>query len=786
MSEYRQRQARALAQCQSDHPEVTAVLVSSPSYLRWISALDGWGFYTPQFALLHRQGAGQVRCEVVIRAMDVTAALRDTATVDAVHCYPDAVVDNPRGHCVHTTVAPLLHRLLGAGAVVGMDADSAFFRGRFVHELAAAGWGPDRCVDCTVALAAARKCKSATERALVRRAAGVSDSMMAAAVAAVRSARRRCDVALPMVTTQVQAGGWSAIPPIVSQGDQGGHATWDGEPIDPEATIRVELAGACRGYHAPLSRTLAPPGCRDLRAAAEQHRVLCVALAAGLRSLRPGVKAGAVHARVMAVLEAAGLSKDSRCGYSFGLGHCPDWGDGGFSITAGSAQQVPCDSAVHLILGCGDGWLVQASESCLVLEDGVELLCRTPRRVLCAEADADPDRVLALSPALYVPTLRMGLPVPASGEEAGLDWRFDWWAGGRREAEPGGADAGREMAAILALEPAAQEAQHVWWPERAGVAVAPPTPLRGLPLLAAALGLRHVHLKDETNRLGGRSFKMLGSVAAVSAALQRSPHGRPLLVTMSDGNHGHAVAAVGAALGLPAHVVLPENVRPEPEARLRALGAEVERAAGDYDEAVARAIRLCAETPDAVFVSDTCVDCDGDEWETGRATCLRIAAGYLAIFREVEEEATAATAPTHVLVQTGVGGLAAACACWIHTSLLWSRLGVRRPKLVLVEAADTACYTAGLRKGAPVRVSEEEAEGGTCMEGMACPSPSAAAWPVLCAMADACVSIGDQFAVEGLRVLQESYAIPPRGRRLHRDRGGRRPHRVLRLAQGHA
>ena len=89
-----------------------------------------------------------------------------------------------------------------------------------------------------------------------------------------------------------------------------------------------------------------------------------------------------------------------------------------------------------------------------------------------------------------------------------------------------------------------------------------PTPVRAAPSAAARLGVARVLVKDESERMGMPSFKILGAswatYRAVLAKLGRRPGpapsfgelrevvasaGRPLtLVAATDGNHGHAVA----------------------------------------------------------------------------------------------------------------------------------------------------------------------------------------------------------------------------------------------------
>jgi diaminopropionate ammonia-lyase len=70
-----------------------------------------------------------------------------------------------------------------------------------------------------------------------------------------------------------------------------------------------------------------------------------------------------------------------------------------------------------------------------------------------------------------------------------------------------------------------------------------PTPLRPL---SAELGLGSVALKDESDRLGLPSFKVLGAEWSIERTLRERP-ATDTLVAASAGNHGRAVAHVAAA-----------------------------------------------------------------------------------------------------------------------------------------------------------------------------------------------------------------------------------------------
>jgi hypothetical protein len=73
-----------------------------------------------------------------------------------------------------------------------------------------------------------------------------------------------------------------------------------------------------------------------------------------------------------------------------------------------------------------------------------------------------------------------------------------------------------------------------------------PTPLHDMPGLASEVGLGHVAIKDESDRLGLPAFKVLGASWAVERALRERPV-TSRLVAASAGNHGRAVAHVASS-----------------------------------------------------------------------------------------------------------------------------------------------------------------------------------------------------------------------------------------------
>lgn len=114
------------------------------------------------------------------------------------------------------------------------------------------------------------------------------------------------------------------------------------------------------------------------------------------------------------------------------------------------------------------------------------------------------------------------------------------------------------------------------------------TPLLRLPRLATDLGVPGLLVKAEGQNPTG-SFKARGMAAAVSRAAEL---GATALVAPSAGNAGGALAAYGAAAGLPTTVVMPVDAPDANQAEARMLGARLVTVEGLLPDCgqVARAI----------------------------------------------------------------------------------------------------------------------------------------------------------------------------------------------------
>jgi len=262
------------------------------------------------------------------------------------------------------------------------------------------------------------------------------------------------------------------------------------------------------------------------------------------------------------------------------------------------------------------------------------------------------------------------------------------------------------------------------------------TPLRDMPALASAAGVGRIDLKDERNRMGLGSFKALGAAYAIAkmamaraggnAAAARNALSDMTFVCASAGNHGLSVASGARLFGAKAVIYLAETVPAGFAARLEAKGATVMRAGADYDASMAAALAAAASNG-WFLLSDS-------SWEGYSAPAHDVMEGYLIMAGEVADEID--EPPTHIFLQAGVGGLAAACTAAART--IWGDA----PVITIVEPDRAPALLESIRAGQPVHAGGPESN----MGRLDCKEPSHLALACLARDADYFMTITDEEA----------------------------------------
>jgi ectoine hydrolase len=198
---------------------------------------------------------------------------------------------------------------------------------------------------------------------------------------------RECDAAAAIQATQYAgspdfAGDFTALPPIIMAGENAAapHLMWSDRKYTPGETISLELAGAYRHYTAGLARTM-QLGSKPKKVADVETAVL-EGIDAVLQTIAPGVVAQDVEAAWRKVIARHGFKKESRIGYSIGIGYPPDWGEHTISLRQGDMTVLQPGNTLHSIMGMWmDGWGIEISETILVTRNGCETLTKLPRQI---------------------------------------------------------------------------------------------------------------------------------------------------------------------------------------------------------------------------------------------------------------------------------------------------------------------------------------------------------------------------------------------------------------------
>ena len=281
------------------------------------------------------------------------------------------------------------------------------------------------------------------------------------------------------------------------------------------------------------------------------------------------------------------------------------------------------------------------------------------------------------------------------------------------------------------------------------------TPLRAVPALAQAAGVGEVWIKDERQRMGLGSFKALGAAYCIArdagAARETTPDlaweetlkGRAY-ATASAGNHGLSLAAGARLFGARAVIYLAETVPEAFAERLRGIGAEVVRAGTDY-EASMEAAAKGAEADGLSLLSD-------GSWPGYTERPYRVMEGYTQM--AAEAVAQMPEPPTDILLQAGVGGLAAAVAAYARRA--WGDV----PRITVVEPAFAPALIASIEAGKLVETTGPVSE----MGRLDCKTPSMVALAGLAHDADAFLTITEEQAAAGVATLaNHDLATTPSG-----------------------
>ena len=251
-----------------------------------------------------------------------------------------------------------------------------------------------------------------------------------------------------------------------------------------------------------------------------------------------------------------------------------------------------------------------------------------------------------------------------------------------------------------------------------------PTPLVELNKLSNYLNVNKIYYKDEGFRFHLKSFKALGGAFAVDKIVKETKTNT--VATATAGNHGRSVAWGAQKLGINCKIFISEFVSEERASAMRELGAEVIRVKGNYDASLKECLRKSKEN-NWEIVQDV-------SWENYMDVPKYIMAGYSIMIKEIIDELKDEKI-THVFLQAGVGGMAAAAIAG------FAKFSKYVPSFIIVEPEDAECVLESIKNSKPTSINIKKE---SIMGGMSCGDVSTVAWDILKNSSNYCLSISDQ------------------------------------------
>ena len=362
---------------------IDLLISHDPANMNYLTGYDAWSFYYAQCVLVHINEDEPI---CFVRAQDgggahIKTYLQNKNIIEYDEKYIHTWPLHPYQYLVE-----IIKKRNWDNIKIGLEMDSHYFTA-FCYETIKKGLPNAKLKDAERLVNWVRVVKSNEEIKLIQSAARIVESGMKTAFKSINPGVRQCDAVADIQKalfngTKEFGGDYPSIATLLptGKGTSAAHLTHTDEKfVSGEATI-IEIAGAYKRYHCPMARTV-------LLGEKNQKKIDTMkatneALDAGIEATKPGNTADDVAQKFWGVLDKYKIKKDSRTGYSIGIGYPPDWGEQTFNILKGDKTILQPNVTFHMIavMQFGD-WGVEASEAVRVTETGSELFCSLSREL---------------------------------------------------------------------------------------------------------------------------------------------------------------------------------------------------------------------------------------------------------------------------------------------------------------------------------------------------------------------------------------------------------------------
>ena len=377
--EYKQRLKKVKKSMEEKGIEL--LISQDTNNMNYLTGYDAWSFYYAQCAIVHLN-ADEPLC--FVRAQDAGGAyIKTYLKRENIIVYDEKYIHTWPMH-PYDSLIELIKKNKWNKLNIGVEMDTHYFTA-YCYEKLKQGLPNAKIKDSERLVNWARLIKSDSEINLMKGAAKISQIGMKVAMESINPGVRQCDAvaeiqkALFRGTSEI-GGEYASIATLLptGKGTSASHLTATDEKfVEGEATI-IELSGVNKRYHCPMARTV-------LLGKSDQKKIDAMkatneALDAGIAAAKPGNTADDVAQKFWAILDKYNIKKESRTGYSIGIGYPPDWGEHTLNIYKGDMTVLQPNVCFHMIavMQFGD-WGVEASESVRVTDKGSELFCNFSR-----------------------------------------------------------------------------------------------------------------------------------------------------------------------------------------------------------------------------------------------------------------------------------------------------------------------------------------------------------------------------------------------------------------------
>ena len=377
--EYKERLRKTKQSMQQKGIEL--LISQDTNNMNYLTGYDAWSFYYSQCVLVHVDLEEPI---CFVRAQDAGGAyIKTYLKRENIIVYKEKYIHTWPTHPYDALINFIKERKWEKSNI-GVEMDSHYFTA-FCYEKLKQGLPNAKIKDSKRLVNWVRLIKSDAEINLMKGAAKISENAMKVAMNSINPGVRQCDAvaeiqrALFRGTPEI-GGEYASIAVLLptGKGTSASHLTATDEKfVKGEATV-VELSGVTKRYHCPMARTvhLGKPEQKKIDAMKATNE----ALNEGISVAKPGNTADDVAQKFWGVLDKYNIKKESRTGYSIGIGYPPDWGEHTLNIYKGDKTILKPNVCFHMIavMQFGD-WGVEASESVRITDKGSELFCNFPK-----------------------------------------------------------------------------------------------------------------------------------------------------------------------------------------------------------------------------------------------------------------------------------------------------------------------------------------------------------------------------------------------------------------------